>query len=189
MSQDIREVAAVSMPPAGRWELDPAHSSAEFVARHVLTKARGRFGTLSGTIDVADRPEDSSVEVEIDAASIITGVQQRDDHLRSPDFLDVERFPKLTFKSTSVRPTGESRFELVGDLTIKDITNEVVLEAEFLGWQQDPFGNTVASFSAKTEIEREDWDMSWNVAIESGGLLVGKKVEIEIEAEAQHKPA
>jgi polyisoprenoid-binding protein YceI len=115
-------------------------------------------------------------------------VQQRDDHLRSPDFLDVERFPKITFNSTAVRPREGGRFELVGDLTIKDITNEVVLDAEFLGWQQDPFGNTVASFSAKTEIEREDWDMTWNLAIESGGLLVGKKVEIEIEAEAQHRP-
>ena len=189
MSQDVREVARVSMPPAGRWELDPAHSSAEFIARHVLTKTRGRFWTLSGTIDLAERPEDSSVEVEIDAASIATGVQQRDDHLRSPDFLDVERYPKLTFKSTSVRPKEGSRFELVGDLTIKDITNEVVHDAEFLCWQQDPFGNTVASFSATTEIERADWDMTWNVAIESGGWLVGKKVEIEIEAEAQHRPA
>ena len=189
MSQDVREVGRVSLPPAGRWELDPAHSSAEFIARHVLTKTRGRFWTLSGTIDLAERPEDSSVEVEIDAASIATGVQQRDDHLRSPDFLDVERFPKLTFKSTSVRPKEGSRFELVGDLTIKDITNEVVLDAEFLGWQQDPFGNTVSSFSATTAIEREDWDMTWNVAIESGGWLVGKRVEIEIEAETQHRPA
>jgi polyisoprenoid-binding protein YceI len=188
MSQDVREVVGISMPPAGRWELDPGHSSAEFIARHVLTKARGRFWTLSGTIDLAERPEDSRVEVEIDAASIATGVQQRDDHLRSPDFLDVERFPKITFNSTAVRPREGGRFELVGDLTIKDITNEVVLDAEFLGWQQDPFGNTVASFSAKTEIERDDWDMTWNVAIESGGLLVGKKVEIEIEAEAQHRP-
>src|SRR3990170_1184285 len=123
MAQAVRETEGVELPPAGTWEIDPAHTTVGFVARHVLTKTRGRFGAVTGTLRVGEGPEDSSVEVEIDAAD-------RDAHLRSPDFLDVERFPKLVFRSTRVRPTGGNRFELVGDLTIKDVTREVVLDAE-----------------------------------------------------------
>lgn len=133
---------------------------------------------------VGARPEESHVEVEIDAASIETDQLMRDDHLRSADFLDVERFPALTFESSEVRLTGGNRFQLVGDLTIRDITREVVPEAEFKGSGPGPQGETLAAFSAWTEIAREDWDMAWNVAVETGGLLVGKTVRIEIEVEA-----
>lgn len=188
MAQAVREIEGIELPPAGTWEIDPSHSTVGFVARHVLTKSRGRFGALAGTIHLGEGPEDSSVEVEIDAASIETGTPDRDTHLRSPDFLDVERFPKLVFRSTQVRPTGGNRFQLVGNLTIKDVTREAVLDAELIGWQPDPFGNTIASFSATGELDRGEFGMTWNVAIETGGLLVGKKVQLELEVEARYKP-
>lgn len=179
-----RQIEGIELPPVGTWKLDQGHTSVEFVARHMLTKTRGRFTSFDGTIVVGEGLEDSSVEVEIDAASIQSNVEQRDAHLRSPDFLDVEQWPKLTFTSTEIRPTGGNGFELQGDLTIRDITNEVVLDCEFLGFGPDPFGNTVMSFSGKTRIERDDWDMTWNVAVETGGFLVGKSADIEIDVEA-----
>jgi len=175
------------MPAVGTWELDPAHTTVEFVARHMLTKTRGRFSTFSGAIQVAEKPEDSSVQVEIDSASVDTGTGDRDNHLRSPDFLDVEKFPKLAFKSTALRKTSPSTFELDGDLTIKDVTRTVTLDVEFLGVHDSPWGTKTASFSAKGEISREDFGITWNVAIETGGLLVGKKVQIELEVEAVYK--
>jgi polyisoprenoid-binding protein YceI len=187
MVQATREIEGVALPPVGKWEIDPAHSTIGFVARHVLSKTRGKFGSFSGAFTVAERPEASSVEVEIDAASIESGTPDRDTHLRSPDFMDVERFPKLLFRSTQVRLVGGNRFELVGDLTIKDVTREVVFQGEFDGWQPDAFGNTVAAFTASTELDREDFGITWNVVIETGGLLVGKKVRVELEIEAVYK--
>lgn len=182
-----RKVERTAFPPAGTWKLDRGHTAVEFVGRHMLTKTRGRFTSFDGTIEVAERPEDSKVEVSIDTASIQTNLEMRDDHLKSADFLDVEKYPTMTFRSTAVRPTGQTTFELVGDLTIKDTTREVVLDAEFLGWGPGPQGGSVMAFSAKTEIEREDWDMTWNMAVETGGFLVGKRAQIEIEVEA-HLP-
>jgi len=175
----------IQLPPAGTWVFDKNHTTVEFVARHMLTKVRGRFNEYEGRVVIAKRPEDSSVEVEIDAASIETKTQMRDDHLRSSDFLEVEKYPKLTFKSTEVRPTGGTTFQIVGDLTIKDITRQVVLDAEFAGTGPGPMEDSPlkAAFSASTEIEREDWDVSWNVPVEMGGWLVSKKVRIEIETE------
>jgi polyisoprenoid-binding protein YceI len=178
-----RTLNHVEVPQPGTWALDPAHTTAAFVARHVLTKTRGRFNTLSGTVHIDEDPLKSLVEVEIDAASIETNSADRDNHLRSPDFLDVQTFPTLTFRSKEVRPKQDHTFELVGDLTIKDVTKEVVLDAEFHGISPDPFGTTTASFSATGEIDREEFGMTWNVAIETGGVLVGKKVQLEIEAE------
>lgn len=183
-SEGVLEVEGITLPPAGTYVFDKAHTEIGFVARHMLSKARGRFTEFDGSIVIGETPQDSRVEVEIDATSITTNQGMRDDHLRSGDFLEAETYPKLTFKSTEVRPTGGNGFELVGDLTIKGVTREVVLEAEFLGSGPGLQGGTVAAFSAKTEIEREDWDMSWNVAVETGGLLVGKKVRIEIDVEA-----
>jgi polyisoprenoid-binding protein YceI len=150
----------------------------------MLSKVRGRFTEFEGRVHIAERPEDSSVEIEITSSSIQTNQDYRDNHLRSGDFLETDEYPTLTFRSTAVRPTGGSRFELVGDLTIKDVTNEVVLDAEYGGFgpTADAEG-TVAFFSASTEIDREDWDMTWNMAVETGGLLVGKRVRLEIEAE------
>ncbi len=188
MSQAVREIEGRVLPAPGVWELDPKHTTVEWVARHVLTKVRGRFGKVAGTIHVEEVPERSWVEVEIDAASIDSNTPDRDNHLRSADFLEVEKYPKLTFRSTALRPTGPNTFELDGDLTIKDVTRPVTLEVEYLGVNDSPWGTKLAGFSARTEIDREDWGMTWNVVIETGGLLVSKKVQIELEIEAVYKP-
>lgn len=177
----------MALPAVGKWEIDPNHTTVEFVARHMLTKVRGRFRELSGGIDISQKPEDSRVEVEIVAATIDTNTPMRDDDLRSERFLDVEKFPRLTFSSTALRSIEGTKFELVGDLTIRDVTREVVLDCEYLGSQQDPYGNTVASFSATTEIDREDFGMTWNMVMEAGSVLVGRRVQIELEIEAQFK--
>lgn len=169
----------------GTWTIDPAHSSVTFGVRHLgIAKVRGRFGSFSGTISAGETPKDSSVEVSIDAASIDTGIEDRDKHLRSGDFLDAENFPTLTFASTDVRET-DSGWEIEGDLTIRGVANRVVLDAEFGGVVEDPWGNEKAIFSATTKIEREDWGLTWNQALEAGGWLVGKEVKIQIEAQAQ----
>jgi polyisoprenoid-binding protein YceI len=165
MAQDMAERIdlGLELPPAGTWTFDKGHTNLEFVARHMLSKVRGRFTEFDGSVRIAERPEDSSVEVEIVASSIQTNLEFRDNHLRSGDFLEADEYPTLTFRSTAIRPTGGNRFELVGDLTIKDVTNEVVLEAEYGGFgpTADDQG-TVAFFSASTEIDREDWDITWN---------------------------
>jgi polyisoprenoid-binding protein YceI len=179
-----RTVDTSEVPSAGRWEIDPAHTSAEFVGRHLMvTKVRGSFQNVSGSIVVADDPLESEVEVVIDAASLSTGAADRDGHLKSADFFDVESYPEIRFVSTSVTPDGSS-WKLEGDLTIKDVTKSVVLDFDFVGLVDDPWGNSKAAFSASTEILREDWGLNWNVALESGGLLVSKKIVIEIEVQA-----
>lgn len=179
-----REYQGIALPPVGTYRFDKAHTELGFVARHMISKVRGRFTEFDGTIVIGDSLEDSCVEVEIEAASIWTDTGMRDDHLRSGDFLEAGTYPKLTFRSTAVRPTGGTTFQLVGDLTIKDTTNEVVLDAEFLGFGPGSQGGTVVAFTAKTEIDREDWDMTWNQVVETGGVLVGRKVQIEIDVEA-----
>jgi polyisoprenoid-binding protein YceI len=178
-------VDRAQLPPAGTWTFDKAHTRIEFVARHMLSKVRGRFSEYEGKVTIAERPEDSHVEVEIQAASLSTDTQMRDDHLRSDDFLEVETYPTLSFRSTALRPTGDNTFDLVGDLTIKDITREVVLKAEFNGWGPGMTEDRppLAAFSAKTEIDREDWDMTWNMVVETGGFLVSRTAQIEIETE------
>jgi polyisoprenoid-binding protein YceI len=188
MSQAAREIEGNMLPAPGTWEIDPAHTTVEWVARHVLTKVRGRFGKVSGAIHVEEVPERSSVEVEIDAASIDSNTPDRDNHLRSDDFLQVEKYPKLAFRSTALQPTGPNTFALDGDLTIKNVTRPVTLDVEYLGVSDSPWGTKLAGFSARTEIDREDFGITWNVAIETGGLLVGKKVQIELEIEAVYKP-
>jgi len=184
-STDIRQIGEVDAPAPGTWLLDAGHTTATFTARHLMvTKVRGHFDRLSGEITVGERPEDSRVEVTLEAASIISGNQQRDEHLRSPDFLDVEKYPTLTFRSTAVKQTGPSTLKVTGDLTIRDQTRPVDLEVEYHGVERAPWGSTVAGFSARTEINREDWGMTWNAALETGGVVVSKKVQIEIEVEA-----
>lgn len=185
MAQAANEMQSSSRPPVGRWELDPAHTTVEFVARHMLTKVRGRFTEFSGGFEVEERPEDSKVDVEIRAGSIQTNTVMRDDHLKSPDFLDVETYPTLSFSSTAFRPTGETTFELDGDLTIKDVTRPVTLKGEVIGWGPDMEGTPMLAASAKTTINREDWGMTWNMVVETGGFLVSKRVDIEIETEAR----
>jgi polyisoprenoid-binding protein YceI len=186
MAQEARAIEGIELPPAGRYELDVAHTAVEFSARHMLTKTRGRFTEFSGTIEVGETPEDSSVQVEIQAASVQTNMEKRDEHLKSGDFLEIEKYPVLTFKSTGVRHTGDTSFELDGDLTIKGVTKPVTLTGEYEGWGPDMQGNPMFSASAKAAIDREDWDITWNMVVETGGLLVSKKVELEFDVEA-HK--
>jgi polyisoprenoid-binding protein YceI len=184
-SEVVRNVNGVEAPAPGTWEIDPAHSELAFVARYLMvTKVRGGFTDFSGTLHIAEAPEDSWVEVTIKAASIDTNTPDRDKHLRSADFLDVERFPELTFRSTKVELTGGTGLKVSGDLTIRDVTRPVVLDAEFQGIAKDPWGGTRAAFSATTEIDREEFGASWNVALETGGWLVSKKVRLELEAQA-----
>jgi polyisoprenoid-binding protein YceI len=179
-----RIAAGTTDPAPGSYQIDPSHSSLEAVARHLMvSKVRGRFGDFAGTIVVADDVTQSRVEVEIDAASINTHDVQRDGHLRSDDFLDVERFGKLRFVSTQVERVG-SDWKVRGDLTIRDVTQAVTLAVSYLGQLSDPWGNTRAAFSATTQLDRESFGMTWNQALEAGGVVVGKTLNIELEIEA-----
>ena len=184
MAQAVREIRDVSIPPAGKYELDASHTEVGFVARHMLTKTRGRFTEFTGSIEVGDSPESSSVQVEVKTDSVQTNFEQRDNHLKSADFFESDEYPVMSFRSTAIRHTGDSSFELDGDLTIKDVTKPITLKGEFNGWGKDPFDNTKIFAEASTTVEREDWDLTWNVAVETGGLLVGKKVDIVIDVEA-----
>ncbi len=171
------------------WKLDPAHTTVEFAVKHMMfTTVRGRFKGVDGTITIDEQnPDASRVEVEIDAASIDTGAPDRDQHLRSADFLDVANYPKLTFRSTRVegayRKEGD-RFKVTGVLTIRGTSREVTLDCTFEGLGKDPWGGERAGFNAKTEIDRREWGLKWNQALEAGGVLVGNTVKIEIEAQA-----
>ena len=167
------------------WQLDKAHSDIHFSVRHMMiSTVRGRFEDFSGTFDLNEAdPTQSKVEVEIQAASINTKEPQRDGHLKSPDFLDVEKYPTLTFKSKRVEKVDDSHGRVMGDLTIKDITKEVVLDVEYAGQAKSPWGTISAGFTATTSINRKDWDLTWNQALETGGVLVGDEVKITIELE------
>jgi polyisoprenoid-binding protein YceI len=172
------------VPAAGRWELDPSHSRVEFVARHLMvTKVRGAFKEFSGSFEVAEDPAASTLTVDVDLVSVDTGAEDRDNHLRSPDFFDLDNHPNMTFRSTGLSPNGDN-WKLTGDLSIKGVTRPVMLDMEFLGVAADPWGNAKAAFSATGEIEREDFGVTWNVPLEGGGVLVSKKIRIEIEAQA-----
>ncbi len=174
----------LTLPAPGTWAIDPTHTAVTFSARHLMAaKVRGSFKTFSGTIDIGDSPEASSVSVTIDAGSIDTGVEDRDGHLRSPDFLHIEDFPTLEFASTGIRTAG-SGYEVDGDLTIRGVTNPVTLQLAYHGLVTDPWGNEKALFSATTKINREDWGLTWNAPLEAGGWLVGKNVDIELEVQA-----
>ena len=171
-------------PTAGAWEIDPVHSHIGFVARHVaVAKVRGRFTEFSGRVHIDEVPALSSVVVTIEAGSITTDSAQRDAHLRSPDFLDVERYPVLTFRSTAVEVTGKDTVRISGALTIKDVTRPVTLDVTYEGAQVDPWGNTRAGFSAVTEIDRQDYEVAWNQVSDTGGLLVGRRIRIDLDIE------
>jgi polyisoprenoid-binding protein YceI len=177
-------MSTITLPQTGTWTIDPTHTVVGFMAKHLMvTKVRGSFKTFSGAITVGETPETSSVRVSIDAASIDTGTADRDNHLRSGDFLDVATFPTLTFTSTAVHANG-SGYTVDGDLTIRDTTKPVTLEMTFDGTATDPWGNTKAAFTATTSINREDWGLTWNVPLETGGLLVSRDIKIEIEVQA-----
>jgi polyisoprenoid-binding protein YceI len=168
-----------------QWSFDHAHSSIHFWVRHLMvSKVHGRFNKWSGTIAFdEENPSNSQVDVEIDASSILTEVQQRDDHLRSADFLEVQKYPRISFKSTAVERTDEG-FLLTGDLTIHGATKPISLSVEYAGRVKDPWGGERAGFSARTAISRKDFGLVWNQVLEAGGVAVADKVEISVEVEA-----
>ena len=168
------------------WNIDTTHTGIHFSVRHmVIAKVRGSFQQFSGTLTLDEENlAAAAVSVRIDTASINTGVSQRDNHLRSPDFFDVEKFPAITFESTKVEKTAGKGLRVTGNLTLRDITREVVLEAEALGVGKDPWGNLKAAFEAKTSVDRRDFGLTWNQALEAGGVLVGEKIEITLEVPA-----
>jgi polyisoprenoid-binding protein YceI len=167
------------------WAIDPAHTGVEFAVRHLMiSSVKGRFTTVAGTVVGADgNPSGAAVDITIDPASIDTREAQRDAHLRSADFLDVEKFPTLTFKSRRTFDVNGDTFKLAGDLTIHGVTREVVLDVESQGRTQDPWGNERSGFSAATRIKRSDYGLVWNQALETGGVVVGDEIKILIEAE------
>jgi polyisoprenoid-binding protein YceI len=173
------------VPEVGVWEIDPSHQAFEFVARHLMAKVRGRFPAVSGAATIAERPEDSTLEIEIDANSIDTKDETRDAHMRSDDFFGVEEHPTISFRSTRVRPAdGENEWKVDGDLTIKGTTRPVTVDVEFLGAGLDPWGNKRIGFSgAVPDVDREQWGLTWNSPLETGGFLLGRTVRLEIEAE------
>ena len=172
-------------PVAGTYDIDPAHSAITLEARHlVFTKARASFGEFSGTVVIADDPTASSVELDIQAASIDSKQPDRDGHLRSPEFLDAETHPAITVRSVAVRPVGNGRWDVEADVTARGITRRIALDTEFLGATTDPWGGYRVALSAATEIDREDFGMAWNVALDTGGVVLGRKVKVQAELEA-----
>ena len=184
MTSGTRDFEGIQIPTPGEFSIDPNHTRVSFIARHLMvSKVRGGFTGTKGAITIAENPLESSVEIEIDASTIDTGVTDRDNHLRSPDFLDVEKWPTLTFRSTEVLGFKDNEFRLLGDLTIRDVTRPVELDVEFEGHIVSPYGHEVIGFSATTEINREEFGITWNQAIEAGGVVIGPRVKIEIGAE------
>ena len=173
---------------AGTWSIDPVHSEDGFAARHMMvSKVRGRFGAFSGQIVTGADPSDSSVTAEIDMASIDTGHEQRDAHIRSADFFEVETYPTMTYRSIGVRPHGDG-FIVDGELTLKGVTQEVPLTLELNGFGPDPYGGTRAGFSATTEINRRDFGVNFSAVMETGGAVVSDKITIHLEIEAVLQP-
>ncbi|MDQ4133042.1 MAG: YceI family protein [Actinomycetota bacterium] len=181
----LREHEGRHVPHPGTYRLDPSHSTVEFVSRHLMiARVRGRFADFTADLRIGETPEDSSVEAVIQAASIDTGDDKRDEHLRSPDFFDVEHYPAISFHSTGIEPGAGDTWRVTGDLTVRDVTRLVQLEVSFEGATVDPWGNERIAFTASTEVDREEWGLTWNVALESGGVLVGRKVRLELAVEA-----
>jgi polyisoprenoid-binding protein YceI len=173
------------------WQIDESHSAISFSAKHMMVSTvRGRFGRFHGTIEYdPERPADASVEVAIDIASISTGWQQRDDHLRSPDFLDAAGFPELTFRSTRVEMTAEDEARIHGDLTIRGVSKPVVLAAQRVAVVTGMQGERRAAFEARTKVDREAWGLTWNVGLEAGGWLVGREITIDLDIAAVEQSA
>jgi polyisoprenoid-binding protein YceI len=179
-----REWNGVQFPKAGTWTLDPVHTTIEFEARHLMVaKVRGRFAEFEGALRIAEDPTQSSVTVTIRAATLDTQTQQRDEHLRSADFLEVDKYPEITFVSTAVEHDEDDDWKVRGDLTIHGVSRPVTLKTEYSGVVTDPWGGQRAGFSAETKIDREDWGLTWNQALETGGWLVGKEIKIRLEIE------
>jgi polyisoprenoid-binding protein YceI len=181
----IRAINGRQVPEVGTWAIDPSHASFEFVARHLMAKVRGRFPDVSGEAHIAEAPEESTLGLEIDASIIDT----RDANLRSSDFFRVENHSMISFRSTAVRAgAGETEWKVDGDLTIRGVTRPVTVDVEFLGAAVDPWGNQRIGFSSVVpEVNPEDWGLTWNAPLETGGFLLSKSVRLEIEAELIRK--
>ena len=167
------------------WQIDASHSSIGFSVKHMMiSTARGVFERFTGTVEADENnPTAAKVDVQIETASVNTRDEKRDGHLRSPDFFNSDEFPYMTFVSKRVEQIDANTGKLIGDLTIRDITREVALDFEYSGMAKSPWGTTSAGFSAETKINRKDWNLTWNVGLETGGLLVGEEVKIHIELE------
>ena len=180
-----RDWQGMTFPTPGVFKLDPMHTHVGFLARHMMvSKVRGRFGEYDGTIVVADDVLQSSVEVTIKVASIDTREDARDNHLRSPDFFEAETHPEITFKSTKIEHVKEERFAITGLLTIKSVSREITLDTSYEGVVVDPYGGQRIGFTAKAELDRYDFGLTWGAALETGGLVVGRNVILEFEIEA-----
>ena len=181
----MSETATTTIPGlvAGTYALDVAHTEIGFTVRHLMTKVRGTFEDFSGEIVVKDSLEDSTANVTVELGSVHTRNEQRDGHLRSGDFFDVENSPKMTFVSTAIKAEGDD-YILAGELTIKDVTKPIELGVEFLGVEQNAYGQTIIGFEASASISRKEWGIDFNVPLEGGKLLVGDKVDIHLDVQA-----
>jgi polyisoprenoid-binding protein YceI len=171
------------------WVIDPAHTLVEFSVKHMMiATVRGRFTAFSGTLNIdEEHPERTSIEATVETASVDTHEEKRDAHLRSADFFDVEKYPVMTFRSRRIEPLGDNHYKVVGDLTIKDITREIIFKATDEGQGKDPWGNLHRGFTAEATLNRKDFGLNWNVALEAGGWLVGDQVKIAVELELVKK--
>ena len=180
-----REYQGLQIPAAGTYVLDAAHKRVGFVVRHLMvSKVRGDFAEAEATITIGEDPLQSAVTATIRTASVHTGQADRDNHLRTGDFFEAEKYPTMEYRSTGIKSFDGSEFVLTGELTIKDVTRPVDLLVEFEGAGRSPYGFDLFGFSATAEIDREDWGLTYNMALETGGVMIGKKVKIEIEGEA-----
>ena len=172
------------------WTIDASHTQIQFSVRHMMiSNVRGRFENFDGTVELDEtKPENSKIEVKIDASTINTRDAQRDGHLKSPDFFDVEKYPSISYVSKKIKQIDETHGQVIGDLTIHGKTQEVVLNAEFNGKAKSPWGTTSAGFSAETKINRKNFGLEWNQALETGGLLVGEDITINIDLELVKQP-
>jgi polyisoprenoid-binding protein YceI len=185
---NVRPGEQAATPAPGTYEIDPVHTSVDFVSRYaMLAKVRGRFGVFSGTLHIDEDPAKSWADVEIDASSIDTNMEMRDNHLRSGDFLDLENHPVMRYRSSGLEVTGDRTFRLHGELTIRGTTRPVVLDVEYEGTSAGLRGETRVGFTATGEIDREAFGMTWNQGLETGGVLVGKSVKIELDVQAIYK--
>ena len=181
----LDRAAGTELPPPGRWTIDPAHSAIQITARHMgLASVTGHFGEFSGTIEIAEPAERSVVQAQIKAASIDTGSSMRDEHLRSPDFMDAESHPLVTYQGTGVTASDDGQWRVSGELTLRGTTRPVPLELTYLGTGPDPWGGQRAAFRARAELHRQDFAMDWNQSLATGALLVGWVLRVTLDIEA-----
>jgi polyisoprenoid-binding protein YceI len=181
----VSALVATSALAADTYTFDKSHTEASFQVRHMVTKVRGKFTDFAGTIKLDPaKPEASSVEFAIKTASVATGEEKRDQHLKSPDFFDVEKFPELTFKSSAIKASGKDKYDVAGTLTIHGVSKQVTLPVSFLGYVKSPWGDERAGFETGITLNRKDYGLVWNKTLETGGLLVGEEVEVSVNIEA-----